>query len=97
MKNLFKWVIVGLVIVLIGAGFAFSFIKRGQYQDEGEGQASRTNRINLSGQKQAVLQAIAELDDLSESGEVDSEEYHIKRAELLKKATEITKQLKLSS
>ncbi|RJP58854.1 MAG: hypothetical protein C4549_03115 [Deltaproteobacteria bacterium] len=96
MKNLFKWVIIGLVIVLIGAGFAFSFIKRGQYQDEGEGQASRPNKINLSGQKQAVLQAIAELDDLSESGGVDSEEYRMKRAELLKKAKEITKQLKLS-
>lgn len=94
MKNLFKWVIVGLVIVLIGAGFAIPFIKRRQYQNEGDEQTSGPDIINLYEQKQAVLQAIAELDDLSEAGGVDSEEYQIKRAELLKKATEITKQLK---
>jgi len=52
---------------------------------------------DLHKQKQSVLQAIAELDDLSESGGVDPEEYHIKRVELLKKAMEITKQLKVSS
>ena len=96
-KNLFKWVIAGLVIVLIGSGFAIPFIKRGQYQDKGDGQTSEPNMTSLYEQKQAVLQTIAELDDLSESGGVNSEEYQIKRAELLKKAVEITKQLKLSS
>jgi len=96
-KNLFKWVILVLVIVLIGAGFAIPFIKRRQYQDEGDEQTSVPDIINLYEQKQAVLQTIAELDDLSESDGVNSEEYQIKRTELLKKAKEITKQLKFSS
>ena len=96
-KNLFKWVITGLVVLLIGAGFAFPFIKRRQHQHKEDEQTSGANMTDLHKQKQSVLQAIAELDDLSESGGVDPEEYHIKRVELLKKAMEITKQLKVSS
>ncbi|MEW6616465.1 MAG: hypothetical protein AB1401_13500 [Thermodesulfobacteriota bacterium] len=92
-KDFFKWVIAGLVVLLFGAGFAIPFVKSRQHQYERDEQTSSPNLTDLHEQKQAVLQAIAELDDLSESGGVNSEGYQIKRTELLKKAKEITKQL----
>jgi hypothetical protein len=90
--NLFKWVIVGLVTVLIGTGFALSFMKRGRdhEEDEQDDWTFEPDEINLTQQRQEVLQAIAELDDLSESGGIKPEEYQAEREQLLERAIELT-------
>jgi hypothetical protein len=90
--NLFKWVIIGLVAVLIGTGFTLSFMKRGRDHEEDE-QGDWTvepDEINLTQQRQEVLQAIAELDDLCESGGIKPEEYQAERDQLLQKTIELT-------
>jgi 5-hydroxyisourate hydrolase-like protein (transthyretin family) len=90
--NLFKWVIIGLVAALIGTGFTLSFMKRGRdhEEDEQDDWTVEPDEINLTQQRQEVLQAIAELDDLSESGEIKPEEYQAERDQLLQKAIELT-------
>jgi hypothetical protein len=90
--NLFKWVIIGLVAVLIGIGFTLSFMKRGRdhEEDEQDDWTVEPDEINLTQQRQEVLQAIAELDDLCESGGIKPEEYQAERDQLLKRAIELT-------
>jgi hypothetical protein len=90
--NLFKWVIIGLVAVLIGTGFTLSFMKRGRdhEEDEQDDWTVEPDEINFTQQRQEVLQALAELDDLSESGEIKPEEYQAERDQLLQKAIELT-------
>ncbi|MFH2011730.1 MAG: hypothetical protein ABIJ37_03345 [Pseudomonadota bacterium] len=93
-QNIFKWVIAGLLVLLIGVGVTIPFLRRRKDQHKEDEPTLEINKTDLHEQKQVVLRAIAELDDLSESGGIDSEEYQVKRTELLKKATEITRQLK---
>jgi hypothetical protein len=50
--------------------------------------------IDLAEQRQAVLRAIAQLDDHAESGSIDMDAYHMERAELLIKAKELSRQLR---
>jgi len=90
MKSLYKWIIIGLVILLVGTGLAIPFLNRQKQQDK-NGLEKKPSHKNLTEERRILLQAIAELDDLSEYGEIDPDEYQTKRNELLKKATELTK------
>lgn len=92
MKSLYKWIIIGLVILLIGTGLAFPFVNQKKLQNK-NGLKKEPGQKNLTEERRKLLQAIAELDDLSESGEIDPEEYQARRNELLEKATELTKKL----
>jgi len=92
MKSLYKWIIIGLVILLIGIGLVIPFLNRKKQQDI-NGLEKKPSDKNLTEERQRLLQTIAELDDLSEYGEIDPDEYQTKRNELLKKATELTKKL----
>lgn len=95
-KNLFKWVVIGLVALLIGVGFALPLRNRRKCRDEEEdGRSPEGEKKALSQTRRAILEAIVELDDLSESGEIRPDEYNMERASLLKKAKEISKQLGL--
>ncbi len=90
-KNLFKWMIVGLVIILIGTGVTFSFFKgrknRGAKKVDPE---QDSDRIILMEQKQALLRSINQLDEDHQSGRIASDQYEKKRQELKDKAVEIT-------
>ena len=92
MKSFYKWVIVGLVILLIGTGLAIPFVNQKKLQNK-NGLEKEPSHKNLIEERRRLLQAIAELDDLSESGEIDPDEYQTRRKELLEKATELTKKL----
>jgi hypothetical protein len=67
-------------------------MKRGRdhEEDEQDDSAFEPDEINFTQQRQEVLQALAELDDLSESGEIEPEEYQAERDQLLQKAIELT-------
>jgi hypothetical protein len=90
-NNLFKWMIVGLVIILIGTGVTLSFFKgrknRGAKKVD---QQQNPDRTILMEQKQALLRSITQLDEDHHSGRIASDQYEKKRQELKDKAVEIT-------
>ena len=90
-KNIFKGVIIGLAILLVGAGFAFSYRKR---RNNGKNEGSpESEGLDLGMERKTLLQTIADLDEQYESGEMDVESYHAKRSEYLKKAKEISQKI----
>jgi hypothetical protein len=91
-KNLFKWIIPGLVTILVATGFALPFIMRKYRKDETLWQTN-IEELDLTEQRQALLQAIADMDDLFESGKINPKAYHTERAELITKVKELSKQL----
>ncbi len=88
-KKLFRWIIAGLLILLITTGFTLAFMKRGTYLEEEDDLTVAEKTADLTEERQAMLRAIAELDDLSESGQVNAEEYQRERAQLLQKVKEL--------
>ncbi len=93
-KNPFQWIIVGMLILLAGIGFTLSFIKQKNFRREADGQTPVYDEIDLTEQRLAALRAIAQLDDHAESGDVNMDAYHMKRAALLIKAKELSRQLR---
>ena len=90
-ENIFKGVIIGLAILLVGAGFAFSYRKR---RNSGENEGSpESEGLDLSMERKTLLQAIADLDEQYESDGIDVQTYHRKRSEYLKKAKEISQKI----
>ena len=90
-KNIFKGVIIGLAILLVGAGFVFSYRKR---RNNGKNEGSpESEGLDLSVERKTLLQTIADLDERYESGAIDAESYHAKRSEYLKKAKEISQEI----
>ncbi len=90
-KEFFKWVIVGMLILLVGLGFALPFIKRKKLSQEEEMKTPYEEKTGLTEQRQSVLQAIARLDDHAESGGIDMNAYQTERAELLIKVKKLSK------
>lgn len=93
--NLFKWVIVGLVMVLAGTGFVLFLIKGRKHRAEkGDDVAQKSSQMTLVAQKQKMLQSMAELDKQHETGQIGSDRYESRRRALMEEAVEITKILK---
>jgi hypothetical protein len=90
-KEFFKWVIVGMLILLVGLGFALPFIKRKKLSQEEEMKTPYEEKMGLTEQRQSVLQAIARLDDHAESGGIDMNAYQMERAELLIEVKKLSK------
>ena len=93
--NVFKWVITGLVIALVGTGFVLSLVKRWKPSVKKENDsAQKPNQVTLAVQRQKMLQSMAELDKQHDAGQIDLVKYESRRRDLMKKAVEITKILK---
>ena len=93
--NLFKWVIAGPVMVLVGTGFVLFLIKGRQHRaKKGDDPAQKPSQITMAEQRQKILQSIAELDKQHDAGQIDSDKYESQRRILMEKAVEITKILK---
>lgn len=93
--NLFKWVIVGLVMVLVGTGFVLFLIKGRKHRAEkGDDAAQKSSQMTLVEQKQKMLQSMAELDKQHDAGQIGSDRYESRRRALMEDAVEITKILK---
>lgn len=93
--NQLKWVIVILVSVLIGIGLTLSVFKRNEnsanYKKGGYHHSPLlSNKLNQPNQRLVVLQSIAELDNLFESGLIVQDEYKLKRKHLLNIAKKLT-------
>jgi hypothetical protein len=91
----FKIIISGLVVLVIATGFILPLIKKKSHGVDEYEERFNPKEMNLPEQRQAVLQAIADLDDLFEDGEMNAATYHTKRAELLNNAKALTRQLSL--
>ena len=93
--NLFKWVIAGPVMVLVGTGFVLFLIKGRQHRaKKGDDPAQKPSQITMAEQRQKILQSMAELDKQHDAGQIDSDKYESQRRILMEKAVEITKILK---
>ncbi len=88
-----KIIIFGLVALVVATGFALPLIKKKNQRPAINQARVNPQKMDRFEQRQAALQAVAELDDLFESGEIDASNYHAKRAEMLSKATALTRQL----
>jgi hypothetical protein len=93
----FKLIISGLVALVVAIGFALPLIKKRNHGRAENEEDFYPTEMNRSDQRRAVLQAIAELDDQFESGEINASTYHMQRAEMLTNAKELTKQLSLDA
>ncbi|MFQ6077723.1 MAG: carboxypeptidase-like regulatory domain-containing protein [Thermodesulfobacteriota bacterium] len=94
-KGLFKLAIVGLVVVIMGAGIAYPFMRKWTRKGEsGEPGIIGSERMPLVDQKEELVREIAHLDNLFESGEIDPEEYRSKRKKMMEKAKKITRELR---
>lgn len=93
--NLFKWVIAGLVMALVGTGFVLSLLKGRKHRAEKEADpAQKPRQMTLAEQRQKMLQSMAELDKQHDAGQIGSDKYESQRRVLMEKAVEITKILK---
>jgi len=93
--NLYKWVIAGLVIILVGTGFVLSLVKRRKRGVEKEyDPAQKPEQVTLVEKRQKMLQSMAELDKQHDAGQIDSDKYESQRRISMEKAVEITKILK---
>jgi 5-hydroxyisourate hydrolase-like protein (transthyretin family) len=93
--NLFKWVIAGPVMVLVGTGFVLFLIKGRKHRaQKGDDPAQKPSQITMAEQRQKILQSMAELDKQHDAGQIDSDKYESQRRILMEKAVEITKILK---
>jgi cell division protein FtsI/penicillin-binding protein 2 len=90
--NLFKWGIVGLLMVLGGTGFVLFLVKGRKHRAEKENDpAQKPIQVPLVEQRQKMLQSMAELDKQHDAGQIDSDKYESRRRVLMEKAVEITK------
>ncbi len=81
--SIVKWGVVVLGVIILGVGIGIPLKMKKVTQDEEPENDRYESRTD-------VLQAVAELDDQAETGEIDTEEYKVKRAELLSRAKELS-------
>lgn len=94
-KGMFKWGIIGLVIAIMSAGLSYPFMRKWLGKKERvEWSIIGSEMVNLVDQREEVLRNIAHLDDLFEYGEMDPEEYHSKRKQMMERAKEIIRQMR---
>ena len=79
------WIVVGFGVIILGMGIGFPLLKN-KNRTMIETAAEKTGSLS----RQDVLQAVADLDDLSLAGQIDSSIYHEKRAELIETAKELS-------
>lgn len=90
-KKLFRWVVVGMLVLLVFAGAVIPLIKRRDFRYSADERIAAGESMNAFDQRQTVIQAIARLDDLRESGGIDSETYRKQRKELMIKAKALSR------
>jgi hypothetical protein len=95
-KGLFRLAVVVLVIVIMGAGLSYPFMRK--WMRKGESGESAIidigpERPTPVDQREELLREIGHLDDLFESGKIDPEEYRSKRKRMMEEAKEITRGL----
>jgi hypothetical protein len=93
--KLFQWVVLGMLILLVTIGLLIPLIKRGDLRQITDRQTPFKDQLNLPDQRQAILKAIAQLDDRAESssGDIDTDGYLMERADLLIKVKDLSKRL----
>ena len=79
------WIVVGFGVIILGMGIGFPLL-RNKNRTIIE---PATEKIGTPS-RQDVLQAVADLDDLSQAGQIDPDIYHEKRAELIETAKELS-------
>jgi hypothetical protein len=96
-KGIFKLVVVGLVVVIMGGGLTYPFMRKWLRREE-SGEPGIIDigpeRRTPVDQREELLREIGHLDDLFESGKIDSEEYRSKRKQMMEEAKEITRELR---
>lgn len=94
-KGLFKVGIVGLVVVIMGIGLAYPFMRKRTGKEAG---VIGPKRAIPGDRRQELLWEIAYLDDLFESGEIAPKEYRSRRKRIMEEVKEVTRLLrKISS
>ncbi len=94
-KGLFKMAVVGLVIVILGAGLSYPFMRKWLRKEESEGPGIiGPEPATPVDRRQEIVREIAHLDDLFESGEIDPEEYRSRRKRMMEEAKEITREVR---
>ncbi|MFB0507716.1 MAG: carboxypeptidase-like regulatory domain-containing protein [Thermodesulfobacteriota bacterium] len=94
-KGLFKMAVVGLVVVIMGAGLSYPFMRKWLRKGESGGPGIMgPEQPTPVDRRQELVQEIAYLDDLFESGEIDPEEYRSKRKQMMEEVKEITREVR---
>jgi hypothetical protein len=94
-KGLFKMAVVGLVVVIMGAGLSYPFMRKWLRRGESGGPGIMgPEQPTPVDRRQELVQEIAYLDDLFESGEIDPEEYRSKRKQMMEEVKEITREVR---
>jgi hypothetical protein len=84
-RNIKTWIVIGFGGIILGIGIGFPLLKnKNRTMIE-----TATEKIGALS-RQDVLQAVADLDDLSRAGQIDPGIYHEKRAELIETAKELS-------
>ncbi len=79
------WIVVGFGVIILGMGIGFPLL-RNKNRTIIEPATEKIGTLS----RQDVLQAVADLDDLSQVGQIDPDIYHEKRAELIETAKELS-------
>lgn len=94
-KGFFRFAMVGLVVVIMGAGLAYPFMRRRVRRAESrKPEIMKREKVSLLDQRKELIWEIAHLDKLFESDKIGPEEYRSKRKHMMERAKEITRQLR---
>jgi hypothetical protein len=94
-KGMFKLGVIGLVVLIMGAGLSYPFVRKWRGKREsGEPDLIGSETVTVVDQREDLLRNIAHLDDLFESGEIEPDEYRSKRKEMMERATDLSRQLR---
>jgi hypothetical protein len=94
-KGMFKLGVIGLVVLIMGAGLSYPFVRKWKGKREsGEPDLIGSETVTVVDQREDLLRNIAHLDDLFESGEIEPDEYRSKRKGMMERATDLSGQLK---
>jgi cytochrome c len=92
--DLLKWVMLGVVIVLIGGSVLYSFVIRSKGRVKEVSPPTQSNSEVLEEERKKLIQEIAELDDRYEAKEIGEEEYKEIRSKKKERLVEIIHQVK---
>lgn len=95
-KKSFKGIAPILAIALVGIGLIYPLLRRRKKPGETkkEIEADSEEELTLQEERQNILRAIAELDDLMDSGQISPEEHHKKRRLLKERIVALTQTMK---
>ncbi|SRR5579884_461487 len=94
--DMLKWVMVGVVILLIVGGVLYSFVIRPKEGVKEVSSSAQSDSQDLEGERKRLIQEIAALDDKFAAKEIGEEEYKDLRSRKKERLVEITQQLKMS-